>query len=141
MSGPDGLTQYLNPVYGNSWTFGRFASQEMRLALAAIQWAAYEMRQSMIAQSQQNELNASGESEGWNGDHFKLGGARAADMPAAPHSSPRHSQPRKSARYYLISRAYRRPTPSVSLRSAQLTQIVKPRESRREPAVIGGAYK
>jgi RHS repeat-associated protein len=87
-------------IYGNSWTFGRFASSavagglsseisggsftrgaELGLALAAIQWGAYQMRESMIEQSQQNEygLNESGTSSGWNGDHFKLGGARAAD--------------------------------------------------------------
>ena len=87
-------------VYGNSWTFGRFASEalaggtssallggsfkrgvELGLALAAIQWGAYQMRESMVEQSQQNQygLNESGTSEGWNGDHFKLGGARAAD--------------------------------------------------------------
>jgi RHS repeat-associated protein len=86
-------------VYGNSWSFGRFASTglagglsseisggsftrgvELGLALAAIQWGAYQMRESMIEQSQKNQygLNEGGPSEGWNGDHFKLGGARAA---------------------------------------------------------------
>jgi len=87
-------------VYGNSWTFGRFASSalagglsseisggsftrgaELGLALAAVQWGAYQMRQYVVEDSQKNlyGLNESGDSDGWNGDGFKTGGARAAD--------------------------------------------------------------
>jgi hypothetical protein len=88
-------------VYGNSWTFGRFASSavagglsseisggsftrgaELGVALAAVQWGAYQMRQYVVQDSLKNQYglnaNTNGDSDGWNGDGFKTGGARAA---------------------------------------------------------------
>jgi RHS repeat-associated protein len=46
-------------------------------ALSMVQWAGDRMRQSMIKQSK--GLNAMGQSDGVNGDRFKLGGARTKD--------------------------------------------------------------
>lgn len=47
-------------------------------AIAVVTWGAIEMRENMIAQSRLNDsrVNASGTSDGFNGDDFKLGGGR-----------------------------------------------------------------
>lgn len=49
---------------------------EMGFGIAALQWGASAMRESMVEQSKLDPRNASGVSDGANGDHFKLAGAR-----------------------------------------------------------------
>ena len=85
----------LGAHYNGAWTSGRvFATGAIngvaaeinggdfgRVALAALggvalKYTAWTMRQRMIAQSMLNADNASGISEGFNGDGFKLGGGR-----------------------------------------------------------------
>lgn len=46
-------------------------------AFSSLTWASLEMRETMIRQSQRDPRNASGVSEGFRGDGFKLGGCRA----------------------------------------------------------------
>lgn len=44
--------------------------------LSSLTWASLEMRDAMIEQSLKNPKNASGKSDGFRGDQFKLGGCR-----------------------------------------------------------------
>ncbi len=46
-------------------------------SLSSLTWASLAMRRAMIAQSRLNPENASGTSDGFRDDHFKLGGCRA----------------------------------------------------------------
>lgn len=89
-------SQGVSDYYGYTWNVGRvFAdgaisgiSSElnggsfadgflMGAGMSLLTFAAYEMRQAMVKQSKLNPLNSSGESHGWFGDFFKLGGGRA----------------------------------------------------------------
>ena len=76
---PTGLSWLSSEISGGCFTRGA----ELGLALAAVQWGAYQMRQYVVKDSLKNQyglnVNTSGDSDGWNGDGFKTGGARAAD--------------------------------------------------------------
>ncbi|MGH8678571.1 MAG: RHS repeat domain-containing protein [Burkholderiales bacterium] len=57
---------------------GNFADGFLTSAgLSALSWSSLQMREAMIRQSRLNPQNASGESVGFRGDGFKLGGCRA----------------------------------------------------------------
>jgi RHS repeat-associated protein len=58
--------------------FGNGAA--LGLAMFAAQWAATSMRVDMVKQSMKEPLNASGQSRGWMGDFFKLGGGRVTQV-------------------------------------------------------------
>jgi hypothetical protein len=77
------LSRYWRPIVANiavAITYGQIVDWIGAANLAAVQWGACQMRQYVVEDSLKNQygLNASGDSDGWNGDGFKTGGARAA---------------------------------------------------------------
>lgn len=120
--------QGVNAYYGNTWTVGRVAIEgaiggaaakalggsfsdgfAIGAGMSLLNWGAYEMRRSMVAQSKRNEfgLNSSGSSDGMYGDNFKLAGGRASGEATSLNFDASPLGGRQGGLGEIVGRAYR----------------------------------